>query len=371
MQLHEITNREMFFFLSNIRLLGAVSILKLYEAFPKLNEILILQKEQLFRRSGLDEKKVNAILVAIAYLEEDLYRLQELEEKGIHFLTVEDRDFPDALRRIPQRPLYLYIKGRCDFPLSRYVSIVGSRNASHYGMELAAYIAKNLAGRGVGIISGMALGIDAAAHKGAICAGGVTHAVLGCGVNICYPQENFHLYREILESDLGSIVSEFPPDTKPLSFHFPLRNRIISGLSDMVIVVEAKERSGSLITVDHALEQGKEVYAVPGRVTDPMSKGCNALIEMGASMYTCVEDLLSNLCVEMTTNPVKSQKNINMLANNEKMVYSCVDLEPKYIDQIVEEVGLSFGEVCTALLELELLGMISQISRNYYGRRLE
>ncbi len=291
---------------------------------------------------------------------------------GIRLLTAEDQEFPDRLRHIPQAPAFLFQKGRVDFNARKFIAIVGSRNPSHYGMEMAKHISMNLAKQGVGVISGLAAGIDAIAHKGALSIKGSTVAVLGCGIDICYPTENFHIYEEIQTSENGTILSEYPPGTKPLAFHFPMRNRIISGLADIVLVVEAREKSGSLITVDHALEQGKSVYAVPGRVTDVMSRGCNALIETGANVFTGVDALLEELCVSDKTeiHHTEAEKNGNMLANNVKMVYSCVDLEPKYIDHIVEEVGLSYGEVYTALLELELQGLISQISRNYYGKCL-
>ena len=191
-----------------------------------------------------------------------------------------DKAYPERMRPYPDMPAGIYTKGRLPFEGVPSAAIVGARACSVYGRVQARRYARELAAAGVQIISGLATGVDAAAHEGALEGGGVTFAVLGCGVDICYPKENYPLMRRMLEHG-GGILSEFEPGEEPAAWHFPQRNRIISALADLVLVVEARKRSGSLITADYALEQGKSVYALPGRVNDPLSEGCNRLIAQG------------------------------------------------------------------------------------------
>ena len=281
-----------------------------------------------------------------------------------------DEDYPERLKNIPDPPENLYYRGRLPKRREPAVAIVGSRGPTAYGISMAEYFAQALASEGVGIISGMALGIDAAAHRGALKAeGGKTYAVLGTGINICYPARNFDIYDALVTGERGGILSEYNPDEPALSWHFPVRNLIISGLSDAVLVIEAREKSGSLITADQALEQGRDVLAVPGRITDPLSRGCNRLISSGAAIVTSPEDvmqILGLLCGGIMKMP---EKNINILARNEKLVYSTLDLSPKHTQEIVQETGLPFQDVVGILLDLELRGYITQISSNYYGIR--
>lgn len=200
-------------------------------------------------------------------------------------------------------------------------------------------------------------------------AGEETYGVLGCGIDICYPKENFRLFERMERQ--GGIVTEFLPGTPPYSRNFPMRNRIISGLSDLVIVVEARKRSGSLITVGCALEQGKEVLAVPGRVTDPLSAGCNELIQTGAGVFLTPDDALDLLGMKSEKNGNIVKKPENGLVKNEKMVYSCLDLQPKHLEQIVTESGLPAGECTAVLLKLELDGFAVQTSNQYYVRKFK
>ena len=215
----------------------------------------------------------------------------------------------------------------------------------------------------------MARGIDGAAGRGAINADGCTYAVLGSGVDVCYPRENRGLYVDIQKS--GGILSEQLPGSPPLQGNFPRRNRIISALSELVLVMEAREKSGSLITADFALEQGKEVYALPGPVTSPLSRGCNALIRQGAGILISAEDFVE----EMKTMGYlrknfakKSDKNKKMLESTENILYSCLDLFPKGVHQLIEETGLEPFQVMETLVVLELKGYIQEISKNYYIR---
>ena len=232
----------------------------------------------------------------------------------------------------------------------------------HGGYEFA----KEFASCGVQVISGLARGIDGWAHKGAIDGGGETFAVLGCGVDICYPSQNINLYREIQKK--GGIISEYEEGEKPLGWHFPLRNRIISGLADIVLVIEAKKKSGSLITVEYALEQGKSVYALPGRVGEALSEGCNNLIFQGAQIAKNVEIILEELEILDKMTKEKNKKTEIRLARKEEMVYSCVDLKPKHLDEIIKLTDLELLEVQEILVKLELMELVTEPIKNYYAR---
>ena len=242
------------------------------------------------------------------------------------------------------------------------VAVIGARGCTSYGMQVAGLLGRELGGAGIQIVSGLALGIDGAGHQGALDAGGKTFGILGSGVDVCYPKGHWRLYEQMQRQ--GGVISEFPLGMTPYASHFPMRNRLISGLSDVIIVVEAREKSGSLITVELGLEQGKEVYAVPGQITDALSSGCNQLIRQGAGILTSPEDILDYFQIGKKLR--LREKNENGLAKNEKMVYSCLDFHPKYIDRVVEESGLPLGEVMTLLLELEEKGVIQQPVNHYY-----
>ena len=249
------------YWLSNIPGVGCKTIHRLLGQAGSAEEIYFLKKEQLEKLSGLSDRQVHAIT--------DRKKNWDLEEKyaalgenGISFLSCEMESYPKQLRNIVDAPYSLYIKGKMPDFSKRRVAVVGARMCSEYGKKMAEQIGEKLALCGAEVLSGMARGIDAYGHIGALKAGGNTYAVLGCGVNVCYPRTNQKLYENILSH--GGIISEYPPETEPIAQLFPARNRIISALSDVVVIVEAKERSGSLITADFALEQGKDIYAVPG-----------------------------------------------------------------------------------------------------------
>ena len=244
---------------------------------------------------------------------------------------------------------------------------MGARNCTAYGEKHARLLAEKLVCAGVEIISGMAKEIDGAAQRGALNGGGKTYAILGCGVDICYPSEHIGLYTDILENG-GGILSEFPPGMKPLAYNFPKRNRLISGLSDAVIVIEAREKSGSLITADMALEQGRDVYALPGPVDSALSKGCNRLIYQGAAPVLSAELLMQDLGIQKAVLPAESNATKKVLESKENLVYSSVCLYPKSISQMIDELSLPAQEVMCALASLEIKGYIKEISKNYYIR---
>ena len=276
-------------------------------------------------------------------------------------------EYPQKMKQYPSMPAKLYVRGRLPDPDIRTVAVIGARMCSPYGRIQAFRYAKVLSQAGVQIISGLALGIDAEGHKGALEGRMPTFAVLGSGADVCYPRTNRKLYERILWEN-GGIISECPPGAEPAAWHFPARNRIISALSDAVLVVEAKESSGSLITAEFALEQGKIVYAVPGAVTDALSRGCHKLIYDGAGIAYCPEVLLEELGISVSKATQTEEKNNLGLATDLNMVYSCLDLRPKNPDYIVRKTGFSPMQVSNCLVELTLRGLIRECGRYYYVR---
>ncbi len=298
----------------------------------------------------------------------DLERKEaELHQKGICLVTREDEAYPEDLREIAQSPYGIFYKGRMTDPTKPTVAIVGARMCSEYGREAAGQAAMQLAAAGVQVVSGMAKGIDSAGHFGALRGGGTTFAVLGCGVDICYPPGSRILYEKIEAA--GGILSEYPPGTPPIPMRFPMRNRIISGLSRIVIVAEAREKSGSLITADYALEQGKDIYAVPGRMTDVPSAGCNRLIKQGAGIFLSVEDFLRDLGIVMGKRGGQDIFSKNLLEKEETLVYSVLDLQPKNIEEIRQKTKLAVTAVMQSLITLQKKGMVREVFKNSYIRK--
>lgn len=288
----------------------------------------------------------------------------KLQEKGIGFVTTEDSNYPEKLRSIYRPPYALYYMGSLPEKGRRSVAIVGARGRSAYGSQLASKLAKELARQDVDIISGMARGIDADGHGGALEAEGRTYAVLGCGVDICYPTQNKHLYERIPQK--GGIMSEYPLGTAPMPALFPQRNRIISGLADCTVVIEARKKSGSLITADYALEQGREVYALPGRITDPLSEGCNALIKQGAGVLTSVEDFMKELSLTEDSSCVQMDFRKNLLEKDESLVYSLFDFAPMGLGTLVQKSPYGLSEMLHILERLEQKGFIEEKVPNFY-----
>ncbi len=276
--------------------------------------------------------------------------------------------YPRRLRELRDAPFGLYIKGSLPPEDRPAVAVIGARNSTIYGRELAYHMARELAETGMVIVSGLAAGIDGAGHRGCLDAGGYTLGILGSGIHVVYPKENYRLYQEMERR--GGILSEYPPDTKPLPMLFPRRNRIISMLSDFVLVVEAREKSGSLITADFALEQGKDIGAVPGRPCDPLSIGCNRLIQQGAKCILSPEDIVEEfktVSLKSGLNQKREHTNLELgLAPKEKMVYSCLRLEPSFIDEILCQLDLPAWEGIQLLTELEIKGIIKQYPHHYY-----
>lgn len=290
-----------------------------------------------------------------------------LKEHMIGFTTLLDASYPEKLRHIYDAPFMLYYKGKVLPEDKKILAVVGARECSLYGRDSAKYLAGALAKEGIIIISGLARGIDSYAHMGALSQEGSTYGVMGCGIDICYPAENINLYMEMQLR--GGIISEYGPGIKPLAHHFPMRNRIISALSDGILVVEAREKSGSLITVDMGLEQGKNIYALPGRITDKLSEGCNNLIKMGAKPVTSPMDILEDL-IPYTPSREDGQLAIgDLLPHDEQLIYNLLDLSPKHVEELMELTALDIGRLMELLLSLELKDMVGQPMKNYYMRK--
>ncbi len=291
--------------------------------------------------------------------------LGRLEADGVRVLTYADGGYPEQLRTIADPPPALFVKGT--LPPGPYVAVVGTRRASPYGRTVAARLAAGMARAGVVVVSGMARGVDAAAHRGALEAGGQTVAVLGCGPDVVYPREHAALRDEIAAS--GALVTEFPPGTPPEPWHFPVRNRIISGLSRAVVVVEAGEKSGALITADLALEQGRDVLAVPGHVTSPLSRGPNRLIKQGARLVEGPEDVLDELGIGTIVCGPEGKPPLPRLAPDEERLYGLLGPEPVPLDVLVARSGLPPQAVAAALVYLEMKGFARRLPGPAYLKR--
>jgi len=279
-------------------------------------------------------------------------------------LTLEDSAYPAVLREIADPPEPLYVRGTLDEQDRAAVAVVGARRASAYGLAVAEWLGRELVRHRVTVVSGMARGIDGAAHRGALMAGGRTIAVLGCGPDVIYPAEHEDLMGQIIDS--GAVVTEFPPGTPPLPHHFPQRNRIISGLSLGVVVVEGRERSGALITADFALDQGREVFAVPGSIFGETSYLPHRLLQEGATPVTTVDDILTELRLPQRVDQIPVL--VPALDGVEAIVFALLDFDPQHIDALAERSALPVAEVGRALLVLELRGLVRTLAGQRYAR---
>lgn len=296
--------------------------------------------------------------------------LRRSEQHRMQILTLGQTDYPSSLGEIPDPPTCLFTRGRMIESDALSMAIVGSRSASRDGMRAAAQLAEGLASRGITIISGMARGVDASAHHAAIRSGGRTLAVLGCGLDVVYPAENLRLYKSI--PDCGAILTEFPPGTKPDAGNFPIRNRIISGLSKGIVVIEASEKSGSLITAHRALDQGREVFAVPGSIFTKGAKGTNSLIQQGAKLVQGIDDILEELFPERLERghpQAAGPSRAASLTDSEAKVFAGLDQEARHMDEIIQSASLPSSKVSEALLQLELKDLVVQLPGKLFARK--
>jgi len=361
--------------------IGPVTFSKLIKHFGSADRALGASVSELARIDGIGFKTAERI--AASRDKFDAAAEVELAQKlGVWIIHFDDERYPPVLKRIYDPPPVLYIKGSLSRQDNLAVSIVGSRHCSLYGQEQASRFAHFLASAGFTVCSGMARGIDTAAHQGALSAGGRTIAVQGCGLANIFPPENKKLFELIAES--GACVSELPLRYEPLAVNFPPRNRIIAGLSLGTIVVEAALRSGALITAKAALDYNREVMAVPGKIDSPLSKGAHQLIKEGATLIESVEDVMQALgCIgeqlashvsaaaaEAAERAEKSLFDVSQLklSGDERKIYDCLDKEPVHIEQIIAETDLPAGSVNAALISLRLKGLIKQLPGSLFAK---
>lgn len=299
-----------------------------------------------------------------------------LARQGISYTYCQAADFPRRLTEIPDPPFGLFYKGRLPSDTMPAVAVIGARKCSEYGRCMAEQFAAGFAARGINVISGMAMGIDGISQSAALKAGGSSYAVLGSGVDIVYPRTNETLYAQLVRQ--GGVLSEYPPRLAPRPSLFPPRNRIISALSDVVLVVEAREKSGTLITVDMALEQGREVYTIPGRCTDSLSMGCNRLLRQGAMVATAPEDIIEDqrwesLLTKTPDSKAPAKASAVKLSPAAQEVYSALDMLPSTQDEIVTKLRAqksicTIPQICQGLVELELKGLAACQNGQYQRR---
>jgi DNA processing protein len=340
----------------------------LLEFFGTAENIFLASENALYQAGILSREQLRALLQQRK--DSDLQgEYLAFARQNTSLVTLEDAGYPEKLRELPDCPYGLFFRGTLPDPRQKMAAIVGARRCSPYGRMMAETLGQALGEAGYWVVSGMAKGIDGYAHRGCLNSGTSTAAVLGCGVDICYPRENKSLYESIRAQ--GCLLSEFPNKRQPLAAQFPQRNRIISGMASLVIVVEAREKSGSLITADFALEQGRDIYAVPGRINDPMSAGCNRLIAQGAGIITSVDDFLADLTDMAFTGIAGSLSDsaTNLLLEKEEtMVYSCFDFYPKGIEQVLEETGMELLPLLSVIMGLCDKGYLREYGKNQYVR---
>ena len=354
---------EAFFWLCLRQIPGVGNVLynRLIKKFQTPKKVFHASPEDLKKIEGLRSQTIEAI---ISFKDKDWAKkeLDQIEKQGITFLTIQDERFPRNLKEIYDPPPFLYVKGELREDDNFSLSLVGSRNASPYGKTMTKRLSRILTERGFTIVSGLARGIDTCAHKGALEGGGRTVAVLGSGIDLIYPWENKGLAKEITLH--GAIVSEFPLGTQPEAINFPSRNRIISGLSLGTVIVEASFRSGSLITARMALEQGREVFAVPGNIDSPWSKGTNRLIKEGAKLIMdpddIIEEVLPQYKAPITSRQEKPPETKELTPEGQK-IFDLFDSNPLHIDHLIQQSGLQPNLVSSLLLELELTGLVKQL----------
>lgn len=346
---------------------GSVFIKRLLERFQTPEAIFQASTEELLEVEGLGIRVANEIRKGPqeASVKKEL---SLLEQAGGKIITIHDRDYPSRLRNIYDPPPLLYLKGDLRKEDELAVSIVGSRKTTPYGRWITEKISQALVRNGVTIVSGMARGVDSVAHWGAISGGGRTLAVLGCGVDVVYPPENRNLFTKIVER--GAVLSEFPMGSPPEGGHFPKRNRIISGLSMGVVVVEAGPDSGSLITANYALEQGREVFAIPGNVGAGGSRGTNRLIKDGAKLVESSDDILEEILPQWQREKEEVKARGPELNKEESILYEMLGETPLHIDSMIRESGFDPGKVSSLLLHLELKGLIVQWPGKCFTRKM-
>jgi len=362
-----VTRKEAFIALNMVPSLGPVNVRRLLQALGSPERVLTASCGELNAINGLGQDIVDSIVSWESSV--DLQReVHQIRAFGAAVLTLDDHEYPTQLREIHDPPTALYVWGKLE-PRDRHaIGVVGSRRTSHYGLECAKKLSYQIAHSGLTVVSGLARGIDTAAHQGALAAKGRTVAVLGAGLNHLYPAENQALAEKIATS--GALVTEFPMDTTPDRQTFPMRNRIISGWGFGLLVVEAGYNSGALISASQAAEQGRNLYAIPGPIDRPTSHGTNRLIQQGAKLVMSVEDILDDVQVLFPTPPALTQSKPPDLEGDLLQVYEAITSQETPIDEIIRRSRLGAGIATAALLQLEMLHLVKQLPGKYFVKLL-
>lgn len=361
-----MTSQEAMMALNMLEKVGPITVRRLLEEFETPEKILTAGQSRLTKIPGIGPEIASSITNWESQI--DLKKeVANCESFGCHVFTQLDESYPEPLRQIYDPPIVLYVKGEIQESDRTSIALVGSRITSNYGRETARKLAYQLGMADVTVVSGGARGIDSGAHQGALSAKGRTLCILGNGINRVYPQENQKLFEQIIEH--GAILTEFPFDRPPSGQNFPIRNRIVAGISLGVVVVEAGAKSGALITANQALDCGKLVFAVPGPVYSPRSKGCHNLIKNGAKLCENAEDILSEF--EYLFPPAKSEASeppsLSSLSDSERKLYKLLCEEDLHVDELVRQSGFSVPIISVALLQLEMKRLIEQTPGNNYS----
>lgn len=365
-----IEYRKYALFLCSIPYIGGRTVEKLMENFGDVRSIYECGEKEL--EGILSEGRLKKFLETREKWDVD-EKYRELEHKKINFVTVEEAAYPMRLKNIPDAPYGIFYIGKLPEDKQLSVAVIGARDCSEYGRYVASELGRRLGESGIQVISGMARGIDGISQIEAVKAGGASYAVLGSGVDVCYPEQNRYIYERLKES--GGVISTYPPGTEAMPGNFPPRNRVVSGLADAVVVIEARIKSGTLITVDMALEQGKDVYVVPGRVTDRLSDGCNRLIRQGAEVFLSPDDFLNELMERHGIRRPRSDRNenagagISRLSPELREVAEALDFNPQNIEKICRRLKneRSVTEISALLVQLTLMGLASQVSPGQFA----
>jgi DNA processing protein len=364
-----MTTQEALLALNMIENVGPVRVRQLLDYFSEAPAILSASKDQLLRVKGVGAETAEAIHQWESTVDL-LGELRRISEFGCHLLTASDEGYPPLLKQIYDPPMVLYVKGKLLEKDRNAIALVGSRMTTHYGIEIARKLAYQLAYVGVTVVSGGARGIDTAAHQGALNAQGRTVVVLGTGINLVFPSENAALFERVTQS--GAVITQFPFNRPADKQSFPIRNRIVAGMTLGTAVVEANLTSGALITANMAADYGRQVFAVPGRIDSPRSKGCHDLIKRGAKLCEGVEDILSEFeYLFPTSRPLSetvqaAQFGTMSLSDVERQVYEAIGPEETSIDEIIRKCGLSVSTVSVTLLALEMKRLIRQLPGKVY-----
>lgn len=357
--------RYYWFALQTVPGIGALRYVSLVKRFGSAQAALEAPTTELQRMPDFGEKITHALRTQVDWAEAEK-QLAALENSGAQMITVLDSTYPESLRQIYAPPPFLLIKGVLTPADQDAVAIVGSRICTAYGRQITEQLTRGLVEAGLTIVSGLARGIDSHAHQAALKAGGRTVAILGCGLDVIYPPENKTLYDDIAAS--GAVMSEFVFGLKPDKFNFPTRNRIISGLSKGVIVVEAGKMSGALLTAQHAIDQNREVFAVPGNINSSASAGTNELLKQGAIPVTSPQDVLLSLGYHPDKRHEPKRRPIPELPEHELTVYNSLSERPQQIDALSNRLSRPVAEVLAALFSLEMAGLVRQLPGKLFLR---